>query len=32
VKCFAKPKLSFLVKPDDISNGVAVDECEVLVK
>jgi len=28
----AKATVCCLVKPDDISNGVAMDECEVLVK
>ena len=32
VKCLAEARVCCLVKPDDISNGVAMDECEVLVK
>jgi hypothetical protein len=32
VKCFAKARMCCLVKPDGISNGVVMDECEEMVK
>jgi len=32
VSCLAKARMCCLVMPDDISNGVAVDECEVILK
>jgi hypothetical protein len=32
VKCLAKASLCCLVKPDGISNGVVMDECEEMVK
>jgi len=32
VKCLAKARMCCLVKSDDISNGVAMDGCEVMVK
>jgi hypothetical protein len=32
MKCLAKAWLFCLVKPDGISNGVVMDECEEIVK
>ena len=32
VKCFEKAWICCLVKPDDISHGVVMDECEEMVK
>jgi len=32
VKCLTKARICCLVKPDDISHGVVMDECEEMVK
>jgi len=32
MKFLSKARIFSLVKPDDISNGFSMDECEVIVK